>query len=95
MVLKNISLTVKKGDFVTLLGRVGSGKTTLLDCIAGQSTFSSGKLQVREEIGYVVEEPIIFSGTIKHNILMGKEMDEYLYIDTLRNSCLMEDLAEF
>lgn len=72
MVLKNIKLKVRKGDFVSLIGRVGSGKTTFLDCIAGQTTFSLGKVVLKEEIGYVVEDPVIFSGTLKQNILLNK-----------------------
>jgi len=42
--LDNVSLSVKKGEFVTILGPSGCGKTTLLRCIAGFMTASSGEI---------------------------------------------------
>ena len=41
-IIENVSLKVKKGQCVSILGRVGSGKTTLLDLIAGQLSPSKG-----------------------------------------------------
>ena len=54
-VLKGISLTVREGDFVTLLGSSGCGKTTILRIIAGLETPDSG--QVLLEGGDMVDEP--------------------------------------
>ena len=44
--VKNLSLSVKKGQIVALLGANGSGKSTTLDAIAGMSTFTSGNLSI-------------------------------------------------
>ena len=43
-VLKNISLNINKGEFVSLMGPSGSGKTTLLNCISGFLEVDSGSV---------------------------------------------------
>ncbi|SFC53411.1 ABC transporter ATP-binding protein [Butyrivibrio sp. YAB3001] len=48
-VLKDISLSVEKGDFVVLLGPSGSGKSTLLNIIGGIDNADSGKIIIREK----------------------------------------------
>lgn len=45
-ILKNISLNVKKGDFITLLGTNGAGKSTLLNVINGSLSPRSGSLKI-------------------------------------------------
>jgi polar amino acid transport system ATP-binding protein len=49
-VLKGVSLTVKEGEIVAVLGRSGSGKSTLLRCINGLEKIDSGKIWVDETL---------------------------------------------
>ncbi|NLG83929.1 MAG: ABC transporter ATP-binding protein [Firmicutes bacterium] len=48
-VLHDFNLTLKKGEFVTLLGPSGCGKSTVLNCIAGLTPITSGKIYIDEE----------------------------------------------
>jgi polar amino acid transport system ATP-binding protein len=45
-VLKGVSMEVKRGDVVAIIGRSGSGKSTLLRCINGLETYQSGRIAV-------------------------------------------------
>ena len=85
-VLKDISFKVNKGDTVAFIGSTGSGKSTLINLIPRFYDVSDGKVLVdgidvkfykiedlRKKMGYVPQKGVLFSGTIKSNILYGKE----------------------
>ncbi len=85
-VISNISMDINKGDRVLILGPVGSGKSTILGLISGMYHPEKGeitinnlplenidKITLRNKIGYVAQEPLLFSGTIKENVEFGKE----------------------
>ena len=67
-VLKNISLTIEKGETVALIGRNGCGKSTLLKLIAGIYFPENGKLRVQGRIS-----PLIELGAGFHPVFSGKE----------------------
>jgi len=83
-VLKNINLTIKKGEKVGIIGKVGSGKSTLIKLLLNLYEPSKGSVLVdntdvrqidsvdlRRAIGYVPQEPFLFMGTIRDNITIG------------------------
>jgi len=83
-ILKNINLTIKKGEKVGIIGRVGSGKSTIAKLILNLYEPSKGSILVdntdirqidpvdlRHAIGYVPQEPFLFMGTIRDNITVG------------------------
>lgn len=83
-VLQNISLEIKPGELVAIVGRSGSGKTTLAKLLVGFYPPSEGKLMVdgydigvidkeyyRAQVGYVMQSNLLFSGTIAENIASG------------------------
>ncbi|MCP4664755.1 MAG: ABC transporter ATP-binding protein [Deltaproteobacteria bacterium] len=84
--LKDIRLHIQAGETVALVGRVGSGKTTLLHVIPRLLDVSPGTVflgdldileiplkRLRRNIGFVTQEPFIFSDTIGANILLGRK----------------------
>ncbi len=88
-VLKDVSFKVKSGDFIGLAGHTGSGKTTIMTLlqrfydlqegqilIDGVDFMEYTKQEIRSNIGYVIQEPAIFSGTIKSNITMNEEFSD-------------------
>ncbi|GLI83927.1 multidrug ABC transporter permease/ATP-binding protein [Rossellomorea marisflavi] len=86
MNLKDVDVTVPKGATLGIVGKTGSGKTTFIKQIlreypVGEGTLEIGGIpidklpmdRVREWIGYVPQDHILFSKTVKENILYGKE----------------------
>lgn len=83
-VLKDVNMHIKQGEFIGLVGHTGSGKSTLMillqrfyDLKEGQILIDDvdfmnyTKQEIRSNIGYVLQEPALFSGTIKSNITFG------------------------
>jgi ATP-binding cassette subfamily C protein LapB len=83
--LSDINFKVEPGEKVAVIGRIGSGKSTLGKLAAGFFEAERGSIQVggtdtraldiadlRATVAYVPQEPELFSGTIRENILMGR-----------------------
>lgn len=88
--LDGVSLNIKAGEHVALIGRVGSGKSTLARMILGLYPPQDGMVlfdgidiaqldpaSLRRAVGSVLQEPALFSGTIRENIALGRaEVDD-------------------
>lgn len=85
LVLKNISFTAEPGQTVAILGAAGAGKSTLVQLIPRLYEATAGTValdgknvldlsfdELRKQIGYVLQETILFSGSIYENISFGK-----------------------
>ena len=85
-VLKSIDLKIDRNETIAIIGESGSGKTTLVNIIAGlikpsgghvlYDGVSSDKLDLRtlqNRIGYITQEPVIFSDTIFNNVTFWSE----------------------
>ena len=85
-VLKHISLTVEPGEFVAIVGGTGTGKSSLVNLIPRFYDVHSGQVLVdgldvrdypldglRGRIGMVLQNNVLFSGTIRENLLWGNE----------------------
>ncbi|WP_299091311.1 ABC transporter transmembrane domain-containing protein [uncultured Metabacillus sp.] len=84
--LKNLTLHVKRGETIGVVGKTGSGKTTLLKQLLREYPLGSGEIlvsgtslekvaidTVHSWVGYVPQEQILFSRTIRENLQFGKE----------------------
>src|SRR3990167_7932386 len=58
-VLENISLDVKAGEILAIVGRSGSGKTTLLNIISGLEKTTTGEISVQGSVGYVPQKDLL------------------------------------
>ena len=84
---------IKKGQKVAVCGSVGSGKSSLLCCMLGEIPLVSGALiKVYGTRSYVPQSPWIQSGTIRENILFGKEMNKDFYESVLDGCALLQDI---
>jgi len=85
-VLKDFTLHVNKGETIALVGNSGGGKSTIVNLIPRFYDIKNGSLKfdgteikdidiesLRDNISFVFQDNFLFSGTIKENILMGKE----------------------
>lgn len=84
-VLTDINVTVEKGQTVGIIGGTGSGKTTLVNLIAGLYRAKSGTVylggkdvneygddEMRGLVSIALQKPVLFKGTVKSNVQLGK-----------------------
>lgn len=84
-ILKDVSIKVNKGEMVALVGPTGSGKTTIMNLLnrfydvnKGSVTFDGTDVRelrlesLRSHVGIVLQDSVLFSGTIRDNIAFGK-----------------------
>ena len=82
--LTDINFRIEPGERLAIVGRIGSGKTTLLRLLCGLNPPDRGAVlidtadirqirpdDVRRNIGVVMQNPVLFSGSIRDNIMMG------------------------
>ena len=83
--LKNVDLIAEPGRTVALVGTTGAGKTTVLSLLArfyevgsgritidGQDISGVSKASLREHLAYVTQEPFLFNGTVRENLLLAR-----------------------
>jgi ATP-binding cassette subfamily B protein len=84
-VLENFSLKIPFGTHLAIVGETGAGKSTLVNLVCrfyeptkgtvlidGRDARERSQLWLHDSIGYVLQTPHLFSGTIRENLLMGK-----------------------
>lgn len=92
--VNNLNFSVKQGETLAIIGGTGSGKTTIANLIPRLYEATQGSVringvdvklldqgQLRERVGYATQNAVLFSGTIRSNLLYGKEdaTDEELW----------------
>ena len=107
--LKNITFSAEVGETVAFLGKTGSGKSTIIELIARLYDTKQGTISlddqpiettnlndIRNQIGFVPQDPFLFSESIGNNIKFGKEeaTNEEI-IQAAKNAVVHENIIEF
>ena len=105
--LERVDLSLARGSFTVVTGRVASGKTTLLRVLlgllprdAGQIFWNGGQVEdpggffVPPRCAYISQVPWLFSGTLRENILLGLRENPDMLTEAIRLSVFEQDLAQ-
>ncbi|XP_055282538.1 ATP-binding cassette sub-family C member 4 isoform X2 [Moschus berezovskii] len=90
--LQGLSFTVRPGELLAVVGPVGAGKSSLLSALLGELPPSQGQVSVHGRIAYVSQQPWVFSGTVRSNILFGKKYEKERYEKVIKACALKKDL---
>ena len=104
--IKDVHFTIAAGQTVALVGKVGCGKSTLLQVIPRLFNVPRGTVVIdgmdiqdiplkslRQSIGFVTQEVIIFSDTIRNNVLFGREgVSEEALVKALKTAEIYEEI---
>ena len=109
-ILSNINLTIQKNETIALVGESGSGKSTLINILAGLLPIDSGEFTIdqknisdlektsyQKNIGYITQEPIIFTDSLFNNVTFFEEKnDETLqkFYDAITKASLLDFLNQ-
>lgn len=106
-IFKNISLDIKKGDKVAIIGENGSGKTTFLKILLGFYEDYEGEIYIngielkeinleslRESIGYCSQQPFIFNFSVEDNIKMVKFNKEINTLESVMKKLMLEEIKD-
>lgn len=109
-ILKETNLHVRPGERIALVGRTGAGKSTIIRLLMRFYDVQSGRIMVdghdiravtqkslRRQMGLVLQEPFLFSGTITENIAFGRPdlLDEPGALDKVQQAAEVVGLREF
>ncbi|MVO75963.1 peptide cleavage/export ABC transporter, partial [Paeniclostridium sordellii] len=105
LILKNINMTIKKGERIALVGESGSGKTTLAKLLLNFYQCEKGEILVnnynlldinvealRDKIAYISQETFLFNGTILENLMLG---NPYLTYEEVIDACEKAQIHDF
>ncbi|CAM1372563.1 ABC transporter [Tenacibaculum litopenaei] len=107
--LKGISFKVAQGQTVAILGTTGSGKSSIVNLVSRLYDTTGGQILVdgvdikecnlydlRNQIGFVPQDPFLFSDTIENNIKFGKATAELTEIqEAAKNAVIHENIMDF
>lgn len=105
--LKNINMTIKKGEKIGIIGEVGSGKTTLMNILTGFYEIPNNMVYINgedrnvyqrntifEKYNYAIQSNIIIDDTIRANIDIGEDLEDNKFQEIIQNAELKEDLEK-
>ncbi|CAG9314793.1 unnamed protein product [Blepharisma stoltei] len=107
MALKSLSFSIEPGTHFAIIGRTGSGKSTVIQLLLRLYDPAGGKVLIdnmdikkynlkhlRRQIGYVGQEPVLFSGSIAENISYGVKSDQEEIEEAARKAQALEFITD-
>ncbi|KAH1001477.1 hypothetical protein HUJ04_005494 [Dendroctonus ponderosae] len=93
--LENLNVQVGPGELAVVIGPVGSGKTTLLHGVLQELVVQSGTISVKGRTSYASQEPWLFVGSVRQNILFGQPFASQRYHEVVKVCQLQRDFSLF
>jgi len=106
--ITGVDISIPKGSFVVVTGAVGSGKTTLLRALLGLLPLQGGTISWNHQVvahpdiflvpprtAYTPQVPMLFSESVRDNILMGVPASQVDLVRAIRDAVLESDLAQW
>ncbi|XP_034938713.1 multidrug resistance-associated protein 4-like [Chelonus insularis] len=92
--LHDINITIESRQLCAFVGPIGAGKSSLLLLILGELNANRGHVIVRGEVSYASQEPWIFAGSVKNNIIFGQPYDDKKYQKVIKACSLIKDFNQ-
>lgn len=107
--LKDVSFTVNSGETIAIIGKTGCGKTSIINLIARLYDATKGTIyidekpikdcnlnDIRKQIGFVPQDPFLFSESISENIKFGKEdATQEEIVEAAKNAVVHQNIIDF
>lgn len=93
--LNDVTLSIPAGKLIGIVGPIGSGKSSLLQALLRELPIESGTLDISGSISYACQEPWVFAGSVRQNILFGEEFSRFRYDSVVKACALEKDFEQF
>ncbi|KAF7219965.1 ATP-binding cassette sub-family C member 2 [Nothobranchius furzeri] len=90
--LKNLSLDIKPGRLVAVVGAVGSGKSSLMSALLGEMHCTKGFINIQGSLAFVPQQAWIQNATLRDNILFGSPYEDKKFQNVIEACALGPDL---
>lgn len=92
--LSNLNVDCQRGKLIGVIGSVGAGKSSFLQCLLRELPLESGSIVINGSISYACQEPWVFAGSVRQNILFGQDYDRDRYDSVIKTCALVKDFEQ-
>ncbi|KAH8336344.1 hypothetical protein KR059_002930 [Drosophila kikkawai] len=92
--LQSVNLQIEKGQLCAVIGPVGAGKSSILQLLLGELPIIDGGVVIQGDLSYAAQEPWLFTGSVRNNILFGEDYERKRYQEVTRCCALATDFQQ-